>query len=239
MENRERLNIIFVTHSGDIVNDSDNTTQWEFADIALGELDGAIPYGVLPGNHDQPTELFNDYFGYTRYESFPWYGGHYGSTNDNNYELINIDGNELLFLHLEFSPPSDVLYWAKTVLDGYPDRITILNTHSALSPDGSFTPEGKSLADLFRDAENLRLVLCGHVHGEGATTLQIDSHRVHVLLADYQKFEMGGNGYLRILTFTPERNICVVNTYSPWLEEYIEDNNSHFEIEFPLPVAVR
>ena len=235
VDSKERLNIVFVSHSGDIVNDSNDGSQWDFADIALRELDGTIPYAVLPGNHDQPTDTFNESFGTGRYEEYSWYGGHYGSDNDNNYQFVDTAGGELLFMNLEFAPSAEVVSWAKSVLDTWPDRRAILNTHSVIDANGTLTSEGDSLRQLFREAENLDLVLCGHVHGEGSTTLTFGTHKTHILLADFQKLEMGGNGYLRILTFIPERDICVINTYSPWLQTYIEDDDSHFEIEFPDP----
>ena len=51
-------------HVGDIVEDADNDTQWQRASKSMSVLDGKIPYGVLPGNHDENfTEYEKYYFG--------------------------------------------------------------------------------------------------------------------------------------------------------------------------------
>jgi hypothetical protein len=72
---RNSANIAYVAHVGDIVNSSAVTAQWINADAAMGQLDDpaatgfldGIPYGVAPGNHDQPTGNYNAYFGASRF----------------------------------------------------------------------------------------------------------------------------------------------------------------------------
>ncbi|BBP92524.1 hypothetical protein BsIDN1_61420 [Bacillus safensis] len=51
-DQREKLNIQYVFHTGDIVDDSKDK-QWHRADTFMRVLDeNHIPYGVLAGNHD-------------------------------------------------------------------------------------------------------------------------------------------------------------------------------------------
>ena len=57
VDNQDRLNIKFVIHEGDIVEDADNDTQWMSANKSMSVLDGKIPYGILPGNHDENVTL--------------------------------------------------------------------------------------------------------------------------------------------------------------------------------------
>ena len=52
--NAEKENILFVSHTGDIV-DVNNDFQWRFASNAMSRLDGKLPYAVVPGNHDMKT----------------------------------------------------------------------------------------------------------------------------------------------------------------------------------------
>lgn len=52
------------------------------------------------------------------------------------------------------------------------------------------------------------------------------------MLADFQEEDYGGNGWLRILTFSPENNTIKVQTYSPSLEKFQTDTNSEFELEY-------
>lgn len=49
--NRSALDVRFVSHYGDIVNNADQAFQWTNADASMSLLDAAdIPYGVCPGN---------------------------------------------------------------------------------------------------------------------------------------------------------------------------------------------
>lgn len=229
--NKESLNIVFVSHSGDLVNDWDDTEEWQFADIAMSMLDDVVPYGVLPGNHDQPTSLYNEYFGYERYESEVWYGGHYGENNDNNFQLFSALGIDFIIIHLQYNPTSAIVDWADGLLSTYSGRTAIINTHSALDTDSTLTDDGQALCDLMQNNPNLMLVLCGHKHGEAATLLSFTEHETHVLLANYQKLEKGGKGYLRILTFMPGKDRIAVNTYSPWLDKYRSIDTSQFVLK--------
>ena len=80
----------------------------------MSMLDGVVPYGMGPGNHDQPTTLYNQFFPYTRYQGQPWYGGHYQNLNDNNYQLFSGGGMDFVIVHLEFCPPAAALSWASS-----------------------------------------------------------------------------------------------------------------------------
>ena len=82
------------------------------ANASMSMLDGVVPYGMGPGNHDQPTTLFNQFFPYTRYQGQPWYGGHYQNLNDNNYQLFSGGGMDFVIVHLEFCPPAAAVAWA-------------------------------------------------------------------------------------------------------------------------------
>ncbi len=135
-------------------------------------------------------------------------------------------------MHLQHAPPPEVISWADDIMGQYPDRKVILNTHSALNTNATLTDEGETLLPLVRDNDNLRLLLCGHEHGEALKTLAYGKQETFVLLADYQKLEKGGNGYLRILTFVPAEDKLVVNTFSPFLEAYQTDADSQFAIDF-------
>ena len=95
---KDELNIVYVTHEGDVVNSAGSTTRIQQANTSMsyledpvttGLVDG-ITYRILPGNHDNPTTLFNQYFGLSRYEGRSYYGGHYSTTNDNNYVLFDV-----------------------------------------------------------------------------------------------------------------------------------------------------
>lgn len=241
VDNRESGNIVFVCHEGDVADDPNSTTQYDFADGSLTVFDLAgMPYGLLPGNHDIPTGLFNQHFPYTRYDSESWYGGHYPATgNDNSYQLISAGGIDLIVLHLQFWPGSGVITWADSVLKAHPNRKAIIVTHGFLGLDGSRSVHVMGSTQYIWDGlvvpnPNVFFVLCGHVHGEVARTDVVAGRPVHQLLADYQSDPNGGNGWMRLMRFVPAENRVYVRTYSPYLGAYETDADSEFQLDFAM-----
>jgi hypothetical protein len=57
---------------------------------------------------------------------------------------------------------------------------------------------------------------------------------VYQLLADYQDMPLGGSGYLRIMTFQPQNDIIHISTYSPYLDQYLEDRGNKFDLAFVM-----
>ena len=51
-----------MTHEGDIVEHNGHDLEWERANTSMSMLDGVVPYGMGPGNHDLPTTNYNQYF---------------------------------------------------------------------------------------------------------------------------------------------------------------------------------
>jgi len=240
---RERVkadNIKFVVCLGDIVQNAHIEKEWENADQAARILDGVVPYSAVPGNHDLVTKdkvitrdstLYNKYFGVARFEKEPWYRGHLGSTNDNNYCEFRAAGRDFLVLSLEFAPRDEVLQWAAAVCQKYPAHNVILATHSYLNLQGRTTGQAK-VADstansgqqmwdkLVRQQPNIFMVACGHVGGVNLLLSKNDAgNQVIEILTDYQNLERGGQGWLRTMRFVPAENKIYVDAYSPLLKE--------------------
>jgi hypothetical protein len=250
VDNREALNIAYVSHLGDIVNNAAALEQWDNADTALSilETDPALAYGLCVGNHDQlpngdpnGTETFNTYFPYTRCQGVvPWYGGHFGNNNDSHYILFEAGGIRFIALHFEYdyynSANAAVLEWADALLRAYADRLAIVSSHAMIGTgmQSGFTPQGAAIYDALKDCPNLVLMLCGHYHGEGQRTDVYEGHTVYTLLSDYQGNETGGNGFLRIMQFVPAEDEVRVSTYSPYLDEYESDADSEFTLDLEM-----
>jgi len=243
-DNAATMNIVFVTHEGDITDNTDRPTEgdvpaeWARANTSMSLLDGVVPYGLLPGNHDYPTTYYNQYFPFTRYGE-SWYGGHYGTTNDNSYQLFSAGGDNYIILHIEYNPGSTmadpVIAWADGVLKANVDRIAIITTHAYLDANGNRISEGTGIWDvLVQGNDNVYFVLCGHVSAEAMRTDLVGDREVHQLLANYQSRANGGDGWLRIMTFEPDADEVHVQTYSPWLDDSETDTNSDFVLAFDM-----
>jgi len=251
-------NIKFVIHLGDVVENADSEKEWQCADRAHRVLDGVVPYSVLPGNHDLDTDgelltrgtsLYNKYFPPARFQKYPWYGGHMGQQNDNNYGFFQAAGMKFMVLSLEFSPTDEMLHWAGDVLDAHKDSRVILATHCYMRPAGRDTRcgqlkglvgnSGEAIWDeLVRKHENVFMVLSGHVLGVGYQSSLNDAGRpVHEILVDYQGLPNGGSGWLRTLRFVPAENKIYVQTYSPWLDKYNQDPKETFTLDYQMTGA--
>jgi len=239
VNNASSRNIAFVTHEGDIVDTYNSTLEWDRANASMSLLDGVVAYGLAPGNHDQPTTLFNYYFPYTRYENEPWYGGHRGTTNDTNYEIFSAGGDDYLVLHLEYWPSGDVITWADSILKANANRKAIITTHGFLGVTGDHYVHGIGSTQYIWDGlvipnDNVYFIVCGHEAGEYTRTDVVNGREVHQLLADYQGRANGGDGWLRTMRFAPSEDKVYVETYSPWLNQYETDADSQFTLNFPM-----
>ena len=239
VNNKDARNIVFVTHEGDIVEHNNLVSEWLVADANMSMLDGVVPYGMGPGNHDQPTTLFNQFFPYTRYQGQPWYGGHYQNLNDNNYQLFSGGGMDFVIVHLAYCPPAAALSWASSVIQSYPDRIGMMTTHAYLGLGAARSTHGCGNTQYIWDqlavpTPNLHFMLSGHVSGESRRSDIVNGHPVFQMLADYQNLPSGGEGWLRILRFVPAESKIYVQTYSPWLNRYDTDGDSEFTLDFPM-----
>jgi hypothetical protein len=137
--NRDRYNIKYVLHLGDIVNVPMATNQWVNAKAAMSILDGQVPYALATGNHDHGTTgvgsdrstLVNNYFPVSNYVSWPTFGGTMQPNRiENSYHLFSAGGVDWLVLALEWGPRNSPVAWANQIVNNYPDRKVILITHA-------------------------------------------------------------------------------------------------------------
>jgi len=248
VENKDDLNIVFVTHLGDIVQHNDLISEeWVAADVAMSLLDDVVPYSVLPGNHDMQAngqaDHYEEYFPASRYEDQSWWGGSFNG-NKNNYQVFSAGGDDYVILHLQYCPTHEAIDWANQVLEKYPERKAIISTHVFLFYDGNRMSKCKDHSDgdvtpsqmwgrLIKNSSNVFMVLSGHIPG-AARREDLQDRVIHQLLADYQDMDNGGNGYLRVMTFQPSSDIIRVTTYSPYLDEYLTDDENQFELSFDM-----
>lgn len=252
--NQKQLNIKYVFHTGDIVDDSADIRQWKNADRSMSVLDkSGIPYGVLAGNHDVGHKdgsyrAFGKYFGSHRFDKKLHYGGSY-KNNRGHYDLISSNGNDYIMLYMGWGITDEDIAWMNQVLKKHPDRMAVLAFHEYLLVSGNRSPIGEKIfKKVVKPNPNVVMVLSGHYHSAMRKTDELDDdgdgkpdRLVHQMLADYQGGPEGGQGYLRLLQFDQANDMVHVSTYSPHLQDknYYDTDTYGNKDEFSLSLDLK
>lgn len=264
-ENREARNIATLLHVGDITNNN-TEREWKNARRAFDIVEGKVPYVLATGNHDYdhtPGRLthMNEYFPVADQKKRKTFGDVYEPGKlENHYQFTTIHRREWIILSLEMGPRKKVIDWANDVLAEHKDHLAIILTHAYLyygnqrynhlrgeqraSPysfygDGA---DGEMLWNqLVRRHPNVMVVICGHLSSAyvGYRSDEGDyGNTVHQMLVDYEKMK-GGQGFLRLLEFLPDRKTVQVRTYSPVTGGKNPRNPELEEFAFSLQTATR
>lgn len=151
LDNRETLNIKFLTHLGDIVNSPTNTSQWGRATDAMNLLNAQLAYGTCPGNHDlaagsnhylerfgpNPTHAssIGRWIDPNTNQVYDWYRGS-SPRGYSSYQIVPVNGRDFMFLHLDHDCPDEDMAWAASVLSTHPQVLTMITTHNYLAETG-------------------------------------------------------------------------------------------------------
>lgn len=209
--------------------------------------------------------ILNDFFKPSDYRNSEEAGFFQEGELENSWHAISTPAGKFLIVALEFGPRDEVLAWANEVISNHPDHQVLVVTHSYLYHDDTrydwpvygekqkasphryaFAKEKEGAANdgeemwkkLVSKHPNIRMVLCGHVLGDGTGYLISKGEKgneVHQLLSNYQKGvkpDRGyrGGGFLRIIQFLPDGKTVRVKTYSPWYDQWLKDPDQEFEI---------
>lgn len=236
------MNIKYVFHTGDLVDDFDQEYEWQNADNSMKTLDQAnVPYGVLAGNHDvnhkaEDYTKYGEYFGESRFAGRNYYGASY-KNNRGHYDLISEKGNDFVMLYMGWGVNEEDMAWMNEVLAKYPERKAILNFHEYLLVSGGRSPIGEEIYNkVVVPNKNVIAVLSGHYHDAETLVDEIDDNKdgtpdrkVYQMLADYQGGPEGGQGFMRLLQVNPVENKIYMKTYSPYLDKF----NFYDATEYP------
>ena len=205
------------------------------------------------------TSRFGSYFPPSRFTNNPLYDPHfdkkkslhfYGEGEIENYYLfLKAGGMKFLVLTLEFKPRDQTLAWANKVVAAHPDCRTIVVTHNYLTRKkgqlsgadhyGVKGNSGKSIWEKFvSQHKNIFLILSGHAMENLLTSQGKHGNTVHQVQADYWYWDIpkikAGSGFLRIMTFHPDKNSIEVQTYSPVLDEFLIRPKSNFSLDYAM-----
>jgi hypothetical protein len=136
------------------------------------------------------------------------------------------------------SPNPAVAAWMEGLLTAYPNRRAIVVSHyitNAGNPS-TFSGQGQAIYDALKAHPNLFLMLSGHIDGQGRRQDTYNGNTVYSLETDYQWHANGGDGYMRLMQFSPANNSIRVRSYSPYLNQYMvsPDSASQFTISYDM-----
>src|SRR5665647_1102617 len=226
INNKTSSKIAYVITLGDMSDHGDDVPiEFTRGGTEMYRLETAnIPYGTAVGNHEETSnrspesggnDQYANWFGRYHMETKSWYGGAYGSSNnnDNHYDLFTACGTDFIVLYIEYNAPNNTLYnptiannvmnWADGVLNTYSSRKAIIVSHSILNrPVGSesdyrggngnnnvastFTDQGNAIYNRMKLHPNVFLMLCGHISGEGLRQDTYNGTVIKSYLSDYQ-----------------------------------------------------
>lgn len=165
-DNLDSLNVKMVVCVGDLVENDEKITndydgnqttqrQWEAVSNAFSRLDGKVPYIAATGNHDYSidrqgnrTSHYSEFFTSERnhlnqkilvQNSRNEQGK--PTLENSAYEIRNLNGQDYLFMTVEFAPRDTVVTWAKRVADmeQYRNHRIVLVTHNYLNTKDEHT----------------------------------------------------------------------------------------------------
>lgn len=224
----EARNFKVYLHSGDMVDNGGKREQWERFNTHIRPIAEKMPLFMTAGNHDwdfNKTTYWKDQFFVTEFpeeQSF--------NQCNASYMILTVDNTSLLLLNVcyvrEHREPE--LAWLKEVCDAHPDLPAILIVHAYLTAEGGLTTIAKDLeATVVSQCPNIKLVLSGHARGISHSTFRYDDdgdgtpeRTVNALMYDVQT-DREHYGYLCLLTYDPADNSLFVDSYSPFLDDYI------------------
>jgi hypothetical protein len=234
VNNKETYNIQMVIHTGDIVEDEDNLTEWTNANQSMSTLlNNNIHYCWDAGNHD--------------YSATCWIGNQFTAFNpqvmqtkpywvSDDFDGMNtavhfsVDGWDCLIINIAYHANDTVLDWANNLLDAYPQSHTIVATHAFIDPQCNYDSWALNLKNIVLDAHpNVFLTLNGHYHPTSGNRTE-SGDRYELLFNQQDAYGEMGADTARILTFDIAKGTIQVQTYQAWTNQFLQDSNNNFTL---------
>ena len=240
-------NLQMVIHTGDIVNNGNDRTQWQNANNAMMILsDNNIPYCWDVGNHDEiPSNA----------PQSNWYGNQYSAFSPTNFEnksyyvsdyyvgmntavQFQVGNYKFLIINLEYLATQDELNWVSNLLDTHTDYNIILATHYYINWQGALDPQDsitwpENLSNLLNNYPNVFMTLNGHDYDDtqftdtaGHNFAQNGRAQIEWDWQAYDSFQ--GAESARIYTFNLTSKTITANTYDVASGGWVADSGNSF-----------
>lgn len=240
LENREKENIQFVIHTGDVV-DGFSALMLENAAAFLVPILEELPGMVVSGNHDVPRDGDQRNFTQQPYAKLVQKEGQTFQRGAAAYVTFRAGGTDFLVFGIGYSISCPD--WMNRIIAQHPDHVVITVIHSGLAEGGSICGPMKAVLQYVGPkAPGLRLMVCGHMRGSVTRVDWFDDdgdgnkeRSVTSMMFNYQDDRVNGLGYMRLLRFDPVTRNIEVETYSPWFDQWgypgATEEENHFILE--------
>ncbi len=241
VDNAQQYNVKMVIHTGDIVEDGEDTDQWSVANEAIRQLlTNNIPYCWCAGNHDQiPFDDFDGTCLAGQYQAFDvtelrqktyWVSDIFDAKNTavkftfDNYQFLLIEG--------ENGGNSSVIAWMRNLIETNPYANVIVGTHDYIDDQGPTTSWGYEFRAVLNQYPNVFMVVCGHNFG-----IETNSYHVQVgnrtdIFWNRQEDDYGsGANSVRIYEFSLENKRVDAFTNQIWNSTWLTGDNE-FSLSF-------
>jgi hypothetical protein len=231
------------------------------AGIAYVSIMGNHDYDRCGQIGDRSASSYMHYFDTDRFTSRDWFGDSTfpPDSTENFYVLFEVGTRKFIVVALEFAPRDAAVAWAQQVLDEHSDRAAIVATHQyvicgsqpairiSVNDMGGPGPAYWEFTDLtynggeelwqklIRKNAGIFLVVSGHFPDESAARVDVNDagRSVAQICTDYQSDGLGGSGRLRKLTYRPLDARIDVESYSPYLDNYLTNAKNQFQLSIP------
>jgi len=214
-------NVVFVVHTGDIVNGRNDVTAWKNAYDYMRRLDGSCNWTVLAGDNDVGESIV-DLSNYVNY---------FGEDSIDHFFIVE---SRLLFILFSWTTPdgrvsSEKLDWMDRVITDHPDLYVVVCLHSNLYgvylPGFMRVPNADEIWNHIDRHENVILTLSGHSHMNWVRIHVNKGHKVWSISTE----ALAGKGYIRLFDVYEDR--IDVYGYSDWTKQYYRGPLDSFTVE--------
>ena len=151
---------------------------------------------------------------------------------------------------MEFGPRKDVVTWADAYVKAHPDHLFILMNHEYLEMGGgrrttglkckarlrntTYTTPEQLWKKLIKCNDNIRIVLCGHVGGLYALTLEENDfgREIPQIQHNIQGADYRYDNWLMLWAFPMESDSASVCIYNTKTEKYFDNQRTLFKFNY-------
>jgi hypothetical protein len=234
VENKDTYNVKMVVHTGDIVNQEGNHTQWINANQSMSILlDNQVPYCWDTGNHDYNSTCWigNQYYAFNPQvmQAKPyWVSNEFDGMN--TAVRFNVADWDCLIVNIAFDANDSVLAWASNILDSNPQSHVIMATHAYIDKQCNYDLWANNFKNTVLETNpNVFLTLSGHYHPTSGNRTRV-GERDELLFNQQDAETQLGAASARILTFDTAKGTVNVQTYVFYLNQFLQDPNNNFTL---------